>query len=189
MATYETSEFKKGLRILVDNTPYSIVDTQFVKPGKGQAFTRIKIKNMINGSVLEKTCKNGEKVQIAEITEIETQFLYVENDAYVFMDDRNYEQILVDKPLLADIHCWMAEGQKTQILIFEGRPVSVDIPNFVTLKITECEPGVKGDTATSATKTATLGTNAQIQVPLFIQAGDLVKVDTRKGEYIERVKA
>lgn len=188
MATYETSDFRKGLRILIDNAPYTMVETQFVNPGKGQAFTRVKIKHMIQGNVLERTYKNGEKVQSAEISDIETQFLYAENEAYVFMDKQTYEQIHIDKSQLVDVSRWLIEGQKVQILLFEGQPVSADVPNFVDLEIVDCAPGVKGDTATAATKTATLRTQAQIQVPLFIQIGDWVKVDTRKGEYMERVK-
>ena len=185
---YNTNEFRKGLRILVDGNPYIIVENQFVKPGKGQAFSRVKIKNILNGNVIDRTYKSGEKVEKADVQEKEMQFLYLEGDSFHFMDTESYEQIELTKEQLDDTWQWLQEQMMCEVILYNGQPVSVAVPNFVDLEITYCEPGIKGDTATNTTKPATMSTGAQIQVPLFINQGDKIRIDTRSGEYMERAK-
>ena len=186
MADFDTSDFRKGLKILHNDQPFVIVDFQHVKPGKGNQFTRTKIKSLMTGSVNEVTYRSGEKVGNPEIEDKTMSFLYDDGDTFHFMDQKTYEQVELtrsslggaDKFLLADMSC--------SIMFWKGRAISVDIPQQVELKITYCEPGVKGDTATNVTKAATLETGAIVQVPLFMNEGDTVKVDTRTGEYLER---
>lgn len=186
---YETSEFKKGLRIELDGNPYIIVDNQFVKPGKGQAFNRVKVKNLLNGNVIDRTFKSGEKVHKAEVMEIAMQFLYIAENIYHFMDNKTYEQIEMKKEQLGDSWKWLEEESTVMVLLYKQQPISITLPNFSILPITFCEPGIKGDTATGATKPATLSTGATIQVPLFVNESDSIKIDTRTGAYVERVKA
>jgi elongation factor P len=185
---YDTSDIRKGLKILIDGDPYIVVDFQFVKPGKGTAFTRTKIKNVITGAVLERTFRTGEKLEPANLEEREMQYLYREGDSYHFMDTSTYEQLFVDAETIGSSAELMPENINVTMLFFNERPVGVTLPNFVELEVTETEPGVKGDTASGATKPATLSSGASINVPLFIEEGDVLKIDTRTGEYIERVK-
>jgi len=185
---YDTSEFKKGLRIELDGHPYIMTENQFVKPGKGQAFNRVKVKSLLNGNVIERTFKSGEKVSKADVVDVTMQYLYMADGVYHFMDKKTYEQIEVKKEQLGDTWKWLEEESEVSIVLYKQQPVSVTLPNFSNLKITFCEPGVKGDTATGATKPATLSTGAIIQVPLFVNEGEIIKVDTRTGEYTERVK-
>jgi len=185
---YQTNEFRKGLKLEVDNQPFIIVDIQFIKPGKGQPFNKVKLKNMISGSVLERTYKSGESVQGADMREEEMQYLYNDGSAWHFMNNSTHDQIEISKGQLGEGWKWIQEGMNCSVLFYKGAPMTVDLPNFTILEITYCEPGIKGNTATGATKPATLETDAVINVPLFVEQGDKVKIDTRTGEYIERYK-
>ena len=185
---YETSDIRKGLKIKIDGDPYVVVDFQFVKPGKGTAFTRTKIKNMITGAVLERTYRSGEKFEPANIEEREMQFLYKEGENFCMMDTTSYEQVLIPPEVVGDSALLMPDNLNVQVLFFNDRPVEVTLPNFVELEVTHTEPGIKGDTASGATKPATLATGAVINVPLFIEEGEVLKIDTRTSSYIERVK-
>ena len=182
----DTSDIRKGLKLTMDGNPYVVVDFQFVKPGKGQAFTRLKIKNLINGNTLERTLKSGEKIEPADVEEREATFSWDEGDQLVFVDG-NSEQIYVDKNKVGDDAQWIADGQKVDIVFFNGSAINLSLPAHVVMQITSAEPGIKGDTASGATKPATLSTGASINVPLFVKEGEWVKIDTRTGQYIERV--
>ena len=186
MIKYSTSDFKNGLKIIFKNDPYTIINHEFVKPGKGQAFTRIKIRNLLNGKVLEKTYKSGEKVIAANIQETTFNFLYQEGETWHFMDPVSYEQIDIPQTTVADAKQWLIEDASCQILFWNEQPIAVTPENFVTLTIAECEPGVRGDTVNNTTKLAIIETGAQIRVPLFINHGEKIKIDTRTGEYISR---
>ncbi|MBM4293703.1 MAG: elongation factor P [Deltaproteobacteria bacterium] len=185
---YSTAEFKKGLKIELDGVPYVIVEFQHVKPGKGGAFVRTKLKNLLAGRVLEQTFRSGERVKKPDLMEREMQYLYSEGDQYCMMDNETYEQIMLTPEQLGDARLWLTENLNVKILFFNRQPVAVEQPLFVELSVAQTEPGVRGDTATGGTKPATLESGAVIQVPLFINEGDRVKVDTRTGTYIERVK-
>lgn len=185
---YDTNEFRKGLRVEIDGQPYIMVEHQFVKPGKGQAFSRVKLKNLLTGSVIDRTYKSGEKVEKADILEKEMQFLYSADDIYHFMDNSTYEQVEMPKEQIGDSWKWLTENMNVDVLVYKGQAVSITPPNFTELEIVHCEPGVKGDTATNATKPATLSTGAEVQVPLFVNQNEWIKVDTRTGTYVERVK-
>lgn len=185
---YETNQFRKGLRVEIDGHPYQMVETQFVKPGKGQAFTRVKIKSLLSGNVIERTYKSGEKVSKADVTDVPMQFLYAIDDVYHFMDTKSYEQIEMSKEKLDTAWKWLQEEMSVQIVLYKGEPISITLPNFAEIEITYCEPGIKGDTATGSTKPAELSTGASIQVPLFVNQNDKIKIDTRTEEYVERVK-
>jgi elongation factor P len=184
---YEVSDFRNGLKIEIDGEPYVIVEFQHVKPGKGNAFTRTKIKHLITGRVLDPTFKSGEKVGKPNIEEKEMQYLYREDDHYTFMDTATYEQVLVDKSAIGDMVQWLQENCNCAVLFWNDKPIGVSLPNFVNLKIIECEPGVRGDTATGASKPAKLETGATVNVPLFVNEGEVLKIDTRDGSYVERV--
>ena len=184
---YSTPDFRKGLRIELNNEPYSIVDFQHFKPGKGGAFVRTKLKNLLNGRVVDKTFRSGEKVGKPDIEEKEMQFLY-KDDEYHFMDNANYEQIALQPELIGYSKDFLQENTNVNILFYQNRPINLELPIFVELEVVEAEPGVKGDTASGASKPVTVETGAKIQVPLFIEEGDRLKIETRTGEYIERVK-
>ena len=185
---YETSDIRKGLRIELDGEPYMIIDFQFVKPGKGNAFTRTKIRNLINGSVLDRTFKTGEKIKRADTEEREMQFLY--NDgSWHFMDSQSYEQVTLEAQLVGDSGDYLSENMEIQISFYQGRPIGLTLPNFVNLSVVETTPGERGNTVTGATKPARLSTGYKVNVPLFINEGDLLRIDTRTGEYVERVKS
>ena len=185
---YETSNIRKGLRIELDGEPYMIIDFQFVKPGKGNAFTRTKIRNLINGSVLDRTFKTGEKIKRADTEEREMQFLY--NDgSWHFMDSQSYEQVSLEAQLVGDSGDYLSENMEIQISFYQGRPIGLTLPNFVNLGVVETTPGERGNTVTGATKPAGLSTGYKVNVPLFINEGDLLRIDTRTGEYVERVKS
>lgn len=183
---YSTSEFRNGLKILLDNVPFEIVYFQHVKPGKGGAFVRTKLKNMQNGSVLEKTFRSGEKVGIPDIEEIEMQCLYGDDDAFHFMNMSTYDQVAVPLSVVGDVRLFLKESTIVQVLFFNGEVINIELPQFMVLEVAECEPGLKGDTVSGASKPAKLETGATVQVPLFINIGDKLKVDTQKKEYIER---
>lgn len=185
---YSTAEFKKGLKIELEGKPFIIVDFQHVKPGKGGAFVRTKLKNMINGRVVEQTFRSGEKVERPDLEEKDMQYLYREGDNFVFMDNANYEQVYVSEDQVGEQAQFLQENINVKLLYFNKEPLGLELPNFVELKVTGTEPGFKGDTATGGNKPATLETGAVIQVPLFIAEGDRIRVDTRTGSYMERVK-
>lgn len=185
---YQTNQFKKNLKIEVDGIPYSIVDFQFVSPGKGGAFVRTKLRNLLNSNVVERTFKSGDKVGKPDMEQQEYQYLYCEGTHYYFMNQNNYEQIPIDKAVLADGIDFLKENIVIQILFFNGSPIAVELPNFVEVAVKQTEPGIKGDTVTGASKPAILETGAKVNVPMHINEGDVIKVDTRDHKYVEKVK-
>jgi len=188
MAMLSHTELRKGAKIEINGEPGIIVSSDFVKPGKGQAFTRIRVRSFLTGNTLERTVKSNEKTPKADVDERTCQFLYRESDDYHFMDSSSYDQITLNVAALGDSAKWMEENMEARVLMWKGRAISVELPNFVELEITACEPGVKGDTAQGTTKPATLSTGAAVNVPLFVNEGEWVRIDTRTGEYMERVK-
>lgn len=188
MATYSTNEFRGGLKLLLDGDPCIIIENEFVKPGKGQAFNRVKIRNLNTGRVLEKTFRSGESVEAADVVERDLQFLYSDGEFWHFMDNDNFEQVQADEKAMGETTKWVKEQDMCMVTLWNGAPIVVDAPNFVVLEITETDPGLKGDTSGGGGKPATLETGAVVRVPLFIQTGEKIKVDTRTGEYVSRVK-
>ena len=188
MASYSTNEFKSGLKIIIDNDPYSIVENEFVKPGKGQAFNRVKIRNLKTGRVVEKTFKSGESVEAADVVEVEAQYLYTDGEFWHFMVESTFEQYAADSVVVADALQWLKEQDICTIMLWNGVPLSIAAPTFVILRVAETDPGLKGDTSGGGSKPATLETGSVFKVPLLIQEGELLKVDTRTGEYVSRVK-
>ena len=185
----DTSDIKKGLKFMYDGQPYVVVDFQFVKPGKGQAFTRTRMKNMLTGNILEKNLRSGEKMEAADVEERTMQYIYPEGDMYVFMNQQSGEQVSVAKEAVGEAAQYLIDGIDCQIVIYQGNPVSVTLPAHVTVQVTATEPGTRGDTATNVLKPATISTGAEVGVPIFINEGDWIRVDTREGKYMERVKA
>ncbi|MBN2332099.1 MAG: elongation factor P [Deltaproteobacteria bacterium] len=185
---YSTPDFRKGLRIEMNNEPYIIVDFQHVKPGKGGAFVRTKLKNLLSGNVVDKTFRSGEKVGKPDIEEKEMQFLYQDGEGHHFMDTATYDQITLNEEVIGESRNFLQENTNVAILFYQSKPINLELPIFVELEVTEAEPGIKGDTASGASKPVTVETGAKIQVPLFIEEGDKLKIDTRTGQYIERVK-
>ena len=181
-----TAEFKKGLKIVYDDQPYVIVDFQHVKPGKGGAFIRTKLKHMRLGKVIDNTFRSGEKVELVDFEDKHMQFLY-RDDRYHFMDTETYEQVSLSADEVGDAREYLKENTEVEVLYIDGSPVTVELPNFVEIAIARTDPGVRGDTAQGGTKPATLETGAVVQVPLFLNEGDVVKVDTRTGQYLGRV--
>lgn len=188
MASYNTSEFRSGLKIMLDGDPCTIIENEFVKPGKGQAFSRVKIRNLKNGRVLDKTFKSGEAVDAADVIDIEMQYLYNDGEFFHFMVPENYEQHAADANAVGDTHLWLKAQDIYEVTLYNGSPIGVTPPNFVELEVTETDPGLKGDTAQGGTKPATLETGAIVKVPLFIEIGEVLRVDTRSGDYMSRVK-
>jgi elongation factor P len=185
---HSTAEFKKGLKIELDGVPYTIVDFQHVKPGKGGAFVRTKLKSLLTGRVLDQTFRSGEKVKRPDLMEREMEYLYREGDSFCMMDNETYEQMMLTADQVGEARLYLTENLNVKILFFNQQPVGVEVPLFVELEVAQTEPGVKGDTAAGGTKPAILESGVSIQVPLFINEGDRVRVDTRTGTYIERVK-
>ena len=183
LKTYSTSDFKPGLKVLIDSNPCEVLEEEFIKPGKGQAFSKIKYRNLLNNRVGEKTCKVGESLESTDIKEVEMQYLYSDGTDWCFMNQETYEQVVVNENLLGDKRNWLSEEGVCKVLLWNDNLISIIPPNFVDLKITQTTPGVKGDTVSSGNKPATLVTGAVIKVPLFISEGDIVTVDTRTGEY------
>jgi elongation factor P len=188
MASYSTNEFKGGLKIMLDGDPCSIIENEFVKPGKGQAFNRVKIRNLKTGRVIERTFKSGESVESADVLEVELQYLYSDGEFWHFMDPDTFEQTTADAKALGDNTKWLKEQDNCTVTLWNGNPIIVEPPNFVVLTITDTDPGLKGDTSGSGGKPATLETGAVVRIPLFVQIGEAIKVDTRTGEYVSRVK-
>ena len=183
----DTSQFKNGLRIELDGEPFAITYFQHVKPGKGGAFVRTKVKNIRNGKIIDKTFRAGEKVELADVEDKRMQYLYRDGENLVLMDNQSYDQIPVPAEVVGDALNYLLENAQVDVLFWRGKPVNVDIPSFVEAQVTETEPGMKGDTASGATKPATIETGATLQVPLFINQGEKIRVDTRNGKYVERV--
>ena len=186
MATVSTNEMKSGTKVLIDGEPFSIVDNEYRKPGKGQATNPIKIRNLKNGRVIERTLKSGDTLEVADIEEVDMQYLYNDGEFWHFMNPANYEQMQAGKVAVGDAAQWIKGEETVRILFWNGIPLSVTAPNTVELTIVETDPGLRGDTATGGTKSAKLETGAVVRVPLFIQQGEKIKVDTRTGEYLNR---
>lgn len=184
----DTSDIRKGLKLMQDGQPYMVVEFQFVKPGKGQAFTRTKMKNMLHGGVIERNIRSGEKLEAADVEERSLQYIYPEGDAFVFMNPQTGEQVTVQKEAVGDDAGFLIDGIEVSIIIYKGNPVSISLPPHIIVQVTETEPGVRGDTANNVTKPATISTGANVPVPLFINAGEWIKVDTRTRSYLERSK-
>lgn len=188
MASYSTNEFRSGLKIMLDGEPCNIIENEFVKPGKGQAFNRVKIRKLLTGKVLEKTFKSGESVEAADVMDHDLAYLYNDGEFWHFMNNDTFEQVAADAKAVGDAEKWLVEQDVCTITVWNDNPIVVTPPNFVTLEVTETDPGLKGDTQGTGGKPATLSTGAVVRVPLFIQIGEMVKVDTRTGEYVERVR-
>lgn len=188
MATYATNEFRSGLKVMIDNDPCSMIECDFVKPGKGQAFARVKLRNLLTGRVVERTFKSGESLPAADVMDTDLQYLYNDGEFWYFMDPNTYEQVAADASAVGDSAKWLKEQDMCTLTLWNDRPIDIVPPNFVELRITETDPGVRGDTASGGGKPATLETGAVVRVPLFIENGEVIKVDTRSGEYVGRVK-
>ena len=188
MANYSTNQFKAGLKVMLDGDPASIIENELVKPGKGQAFNRVKLRNLITGRVLERTFKSGDSIEGADVMETQMQYLYNDGEFWYFMDPDSFEQVNAGADAVADNAKWLKEQDLCAVILWDGNPIAVEPPNHVVLKVTETDPGVRGDTSGGGGKPATLETGAVVRVPLFVEEGDLLKVDTRSGEYISRAK-
>lgn len=190
MATYSTNEFRSGMKVLLDGEPCAIVDNELVKPGKGQAFNRVKLKNLKTGRSWERTFKSGESIEAADVIEISMEYLYADGEFWHFMNtDGSFEQLSADETAVGDTINWLKEQEVFEVTLFNGAPISVTAPNHIELTITETDPGVKGDTATGGSKPAKLSSGAVVKVPLFINEGEVIRVDTRSGEYLSRAKS
>jgi len=188
VASYNTSEFRKGLKIQLDGEPYLMIECNFVKPGKGQALYKCKLRNLIRNTVIDRTWKSGDSVEAADVEEIAAQFLYRQGDHFIFMNSETFEQYDLTLDQVDEAWKYLKEGMICSMLLFNNNPIGVTPPNHVVLRVEYCEPGVRGNTATNVTKPARVETGAELTVPAFIEINDLIKVDTRTGEYIERVK-
>lgn len=186
MATFSTNQFKGGLKIILDGNPFSIVENEFVKPGKGQAFNRVKMRNLKTGRVVEKTFKSGDSVEAADVLEIDLQYLYEDGEFWYFMEPNTFEQYQAGAAAVGDAKIWLKAQDMCGLTLWNGEPLQVEPPNFVYLKVTATDPGLRGDTSGGGGKPAQLETGATVRVPLFIEEGEVLKVDTRKGEYVAR---
>jgi len=183
----DTSQFRNGLKIELDGNPFVIIYFQHVKPGKGGAFVRTKVKNLLNGKVLERTFRSGEKCEEADVEDKTMEYLYHDGENLVFMDSATYDQLPMPEAVVGDAKLYLQENMKVDVLFWKGKPVNLELPQFVEAIVTKSDPGLKGDTSSGATKPATIETGATLQVPLFINEGDKLRIDTRTGEYCERV--
>ncbi|CAH6893020.1 protein chain elongation factor EF-P [Vibrio chagasii] len=188
MASVSTNEFKGGLKFMMDNEPCSIIENEYVKPGKGQAFNRVKLRKLLSGKVLEKTFKSGDTVELADVVDVELGYLYSDGEFYHFMNNETFEQIAAEVKAVGDTAKWLVENDVCTLTLWNDNPITVTPPNFVEIAVTETDPGLKGDTQGTGGKPATLATGAVVRVPLFIAIGEVVRVDTRTGEYVGRVK-
>lgn len=188
MASYSTNEFRSGMKIILDGDPYAIVENEFVKPGKGQAFNRVKVRNLLTGRVVERTFKSGDTAEAADVFETDVQYLYNDGEFWHFMHPETYEQYACGKELVGDAALWIKDGDHCNLTLWNGEPLALVPPNFTELRIIETDPGVRGDTSGSGGKPATLESGAVVKVPLFVQEGEIIRVDTRTGEYVSRAK-
>lgn len=185
---YESGDLRKGLKLDIDDEPYVIVQFEFVKPGKGQALYKCKLKNMLTGAQFDRTFRSGEKFKPADLEEVQMEYLYFDGQGYCFMNSANYEQEMLTADQVGDAMAFLKENTVCDVLLFQGKAIGLTLPNFVELRISEAEPWAKGDTASGSTKPATLETGHVVQVPPFVNEGELVRIDTRSGAYVERVK-
>jgi elongation factor P len=188
MSSYTTSEIRAGMKVILEGDPYAIVDNEFVKPGKGQAFNRIKVRNLKNGRTIERTFRSGESLEAADVMDAEMQYLYNDGSFWHFMIPENFEQYAADKSLVGDSAVWLKDGMNCTVTLWNNVPLVVTPPAHVELKIVETDPGLRGDTATGGQKSARLETGAVVRVPLFLNEGEVIRVDTRTGEYVSRAK-
>lgn len=188
MATYSTNEFRAGLKLMLDGDPCTIIENEFVKPGKGQAFNRVRLRNLKTGRVLEKTFRSGETLEAADVIDRDLQYLYNDGEFWYFMDNDSFEQYQADASAMGEAVKWTKEQDVCMVTLWNGSPIAVEAANFVVLEITETDPGLKGDTSGGGGKPATLETGAVVRVPLFISIGEKIKVDTRSGAYVSRAK-
>lgn len=188
MAQISTNEMKAGIKIEIEGQPYNIVSNEYVKPGKGQAFNRVRVKHLKTGRVVEKTFKSGDKVDVADVSESQMRMLYRESDGVVFMDDKSFEQIKIMNESIGDTDQWLMEDQLYEIIFYKGIPITVEPPTFMEMKVVDTAPGDRGNTASGRVlKAAVTNSGAKIQIPIFVQEGEMIKVDTRTGEYVSRV--
>ena len=188
MPAVSTNEFKGGLKFMMDNEPCSIIENEYVKPGKGQAFNRVKLRKLLSGKVLEKTFKSGDTVELADVVDVDLGYLYSDGEFFHFMNNETFEQIAADAKAVGETAKWLVENDVCTLTLWNDNPITVTPPNFVEIEVTDTDPGLKGDTQGTGGKPATLATGAVVRVPLFIAIGEVVKVDTRTGEYVGRVK-
>lgn len=188
MANYSTNEFRAGLKIIIDADPYIIVENEFVKPGKGQAFNRVRVKNLKTGRTVDKTFKSGESIEAADVIDMPMQYLYTDGEFWHFMKPDTFEQYAADDSAVGETRDWISDGDMCQVTLWNNAPLLVEPPNFVELEIVETDPGIKGDTASGGVKPAKLSTGAVVRVPLFVDQNEVIRVDTRSREYVSRVK-
>ena len=188
MTFYSTSEFKSGLKVIIDSDPYNIIEYEHVKPGKGQAFTRVKMRNLKTGRVVERTMKSGDTLEGADVVDVEVNYLYSDGEHWHFMQPDNFEQYVADEKVMSDVYQWLKEQDSCIMTLWDGLPLAVMPPNHVVLRVVETDPGLRGDTSGGGSKAAKLETGASVRVPLFIEIDELIKVDTRTGEYVSRSK-
>jgi len=189
VASYKTSDFRKGLRVQIDGEPYQMIEMNFRKPGKGNALYECRLRNLVRGTILSRTYRGGESLEAADVEDIAAQYLYRQADLFVFMDSTNYEQYELTAEQVGDAWQYLKDGMDCSMVLFNNNPITMTPPNHVELEVTYCEPGAKGDTATNVTKPVKVETEAEILCPVFINIGNVIKVDTRTGEYVERVKS
>ena len=188
MTSYHTNEFRAGLKLILDGDPYAIIENEFVKPGKGQAFNRVKLRNLKTGRVIDRTFKSGESVEGADVVETDMQYLYHDGEQWHFMEPGSYEQHVASRSVVGDAALWLKGQETCCVTLLDGVPLAVTPPNFVELRIVKTDPGVRGDTATGGVKPATMETGAMVKVPLFIEEGEVLRIDTRTADYVSRVK-
>ncbi|TCK06901.1 elongation factor P [Marinobacterium mangrovicola] len=186
MATYSSNQFKNGLKVMIEGDPCSMVDVDFVKPGKGQAFTRVRLRNLMTGRIWERTFKSNESLESADVMDRDMEYLYNDGEMWHFMEPSSFEQFAADANAVGDAGKWLKEQDKCMVTLWNDNPIAVTPPNFVELEVVETDPGLKGDTAQGGSKPATLSTGAIVRVPLFIERGEVLKIDTRTGEYVSR---
>ena len=188
MATYSTNEFKNGLKLMLEGDPCTILENEFVRPGKGQAFSRVKFRNLRTGRVWERSLKSGESLEGADVMDVEMEYLYTDGEFWHFMEPESFEQHQADKNAVGDSAQWLKEQDRCEVTLYNGAPLTISVPNFVELEVVETDPGLKGDTAQGGSKPATFATGAVVRVPLFVNIGDAIRIDTRTGEYVSRAK-
>jgi elongation factor P len=188
MATFSTNEFRGGMKVMLDGEPCAILENEFVKPGKGQAFNRVRLRNLNSGRVWERTFKSGESLEAADVRDVDMEYLYTDGEFWHFMEPNTFEQYQADENSVSDSAKWLREQDVVAVTLFNGAPLAVTPPNHVELEIIETDPGLKGDTAQGGTKPATLSTGAVVKVPLFLSENEVIRIDTRTGEYLGRAK-